>query len=132
MYEARTTMASALALYLRGEIAKRGWEDAELADLAEIGRPTLSKILNNSKQVPTLATLAALSKALGVPLAKLITLCGFPVSKDHSAPVQAEQVAILLETLPEMHGLFDVLMTFRPDDLQAILAYAQGRAEGKA
>lgn len=118
-------MASALALYLRAEIERRGWTDAELADRAGIQRSTLYKLLNTPGQVPKLETLAALAQALEVDLARLVTLCGFPVGQD-VLKSQADQVAMLLETVPELQGFFDILAVLRPEDIRAIRAYAEG------
>jgi transcriptional regulator with XRE-family HTH domain len=120
-------MASALSLYLKAEIERRGWSDADLADRSNLSRPTLSKLLNNPGQIPELDTLSKLAVGLGVDLTKLVTLCGFPASSD---PVSSrgEQMAILLETVPELQGFLDVLARLRPDDIRAIRAYADGMA----
>ena len=121
------TMSSALALWLRAEISRRGWTDSELSDRAGFSsRSTLSRILNKPEQVPKLETLAALAKALDEPLNKLITLCGFHLVGTDDEVDQAKQVALLLETMPELAGLFDTLLTLRPDDIRAIRAYVDG------
>jgi transcriptional regulator with XRE-family HTH domain len=118
-------MASGLAPYLRAELNKRGWPDSQLADTAGIDRSTLTNIFKNPDTTPKLETLDRLAKALQVPLAKLVTLCGFSIEGDDGTNID-EQVSILLDSMPELRGFIAHLAQLRPDDLRVIQAYVDG------
>lgn len=123
-------MASALALYLRAELTRRGWTQAELADKAGIQRTTLGAILKKPNLIPELATLAALAPILGVDLAKLVVLCGFTVGKE-TGTSQAEQISLLLAVIPELSGFFEILVSLRAEDIRAIKMYVDGVTQKK-
>lgn len=117
-------MANSLSAFLRAELNARGWLDSQLADTAGIDRSTLSNIFKNPQSIPKLETLDRLAQALKIPLARLITICGFDVH-DTGANVD-EQVAILLKSVPELKSFFSDLAQLRPDDLRVIRAYVEG------
>jgi transcriptional regulator with XRE-family HTH domain len=114
-------MASALAVYLRAELDRRGWNARQLADRAGMPPSGLSKILNRVTEVPDLETLDKLAVALDVPLVRLVAVCGFRVGDDAKTP--DEQIAILLEVAPEFRDVVDDLTQLQPDDLRAIRGY---------
>lgn len=118
-------MASGLAPYLRAELNKRGWMDSQLADSAGIDRSTLTNIFKNPDTTPKLETLDRLAKALSVPLAKLVTLCGFSIEGDEGTNID-EQVSILLDSMPELRGFIAHLAQLRPEDMRVIQAYVDG------
>lgn len=117
-------MPSALAEYLRDEIERRGWSDAQLATTAKITPGALSKILQGKSKKPKLDTLAKLAIALKAPLARIILLAGYelgesyPVSRD-------EQIGTLLQLVPEYREIVEELNQLTDADLQGLLGYAR-------
>lgn len=118
-------MGSSLAIYLSEEVARRGWNDSDLADRAGITRSNLSKIMDGRTKVPTLATLDRLARALDEPLSRLVAICGFTVGKNTDLTVD-EQISILLETAPGFRLAVDKIAQLHPDDLQALQSYLDG------
>jgi len=119
-------VASGLIAYLESELDRRGWNHARLADESGISPGSISKLFRKRSTRPDLDTLDKLARALDQPLAKLVAAEGYDpgVYDGHS---QAEQVALLLESVPPLAELHDVVVELPPADLQAVLAYAQGR-----
>lgn len=124
-------MASRLANYLRAQIGQRGWDDSQLADAAGIQRSALSYILNTPDVVPKLQTLDAIAHALDEPLSKLITLCGFSLEGEQAATTINEQIAIMLDTVPELRPLVGDLTQLPVEDLRMVRAYIQGVIQSK-
>lgn len=122
------SMPSSLALFLRSEIDRRGWDDSKLARKAGIHKSALHYILTKDTAGPYLKTLDKLARALDVPLARLIRVAGYDPGED-DRPVEIEQTAILMETVPELREVVDSLKTFSAEDLRAIRLYVQGRRD---
>ncbi|ABX04042.1 MAG TPA: XRE family transcriptional regulator [Herpetosiphon sp.] len=117
-------MPNTLAVFLRVQLTARGWRDSQLADSAGIDRSTLSNIFKNPQSVPKLETLDRLSQALNIPLARLITVCGFDI--DLRGELPEEQISILLNSLPELRSVVSDLAQLQAEDLRVIQAYIQG------
>jgi transcriptional regulator with XRE-family HTH domain len=118
-------MTSSLAAYLKAEIDARGWSDAQTAEKAGLTKSSLSYILNTPNMIPELQTLDRLAVALGIPLARLITMAGFSI--DNRPDISAdEQITEILRALPELRGLVDDLQQLRAQDLAIVRAYVDG------
>src|SRR4051812_16893458 len=99
-------MPSALAVFLRNEIQRRGWSDAQLATTANITPGALSKILQGKSRQPKLDTLAKLAVALKAPLARIILLAGYELGEDY-ATSRDEEIKTLLLLVPEYREIVD-------------------------
>jgi len=122
------TVASGLAAYLRAEIDKRGWPDSRLAEKAGISRSTLTKIFQRPESIPRLDTLYGLAQGLGVPLERLIRICGFEPGEDDGM-LDMERQALLVEAIPNLAGIVDDLALMTPGQLQTVVAYIQGQQD---
>lgn len=124
-------VGSGLIVYLESELDRRGWNQARLAEESGMSPGAISKLFNKRSTRPDLDTLDKLARALGQPLAKLVAAEGYDPGLYDGHP-QAEQVALLLESVPPLAALHDVVVELPPDDLQAVLAFAQGRRRQKS
>lgn len=113
-----------LAIYLQAEIKRRGWSAAQLASKAGIDKSALNYIFDNPQSIPRLKTLNGLANALSVPLAHLITLCGFKVDDDTN--LDLEQVALLRGSSSEYDELIDLARELSPERMVAVKAYILG------
>lgn len=114
-----------LSSLIQTEIDRRGWTLRQLADAADLGLGTIGRIVNNQNPTPELPTLAALSKALDLPLRQLIEACGFPVEM-LSADEQQERIRALVSAVPEFRLIIEPLSEMGPEQRLAVLAYIQG------
>lgn len=118
-------MASLLVPYLQSELDHRGWTATDLASKSGITKSNISKLFRNPDRIPQLTTLEKLARGLDVPIAHLITLCGFDVSGGEGAP-DAEQVAMLFETMPELRAVIGSWSQLSEEYRRALVAYAEG------
>ncbi|QNP52061.1 helix-turn-helix domain-containing protein [Hymenobacter qilianensis] len=63
----------AFGLHLRTLREQRGWSQQELADLADISKPTVYRI-ETARYSATLDVLASLAQALNLPLRELVNI----------------------------------------------------------
>lgn len=119
-------VGSGLIMFLQSELERLDWNQQRLAEESTISPGAISKLFTKPSTVPTLTTLKKLSHALKQPLIKLVAVAGFDPGEYAGHP-QAEQVALLLEAVPDLAELHDTVVELPPDDLLAVLGYAQGR-----
>ena len=119
-------MSSGLIIYLEGELDRLGWTQARLAEEADITPGAISKLFRKRSTRPDLETLSKLARAIKQPLTKLVAAEGYDPGAYQGHP-QAEQVALLLETVPALRELHETVVELPPEDLQAVLSYALGR-----
>lgn len=124
-------MGSGLIIYLESALDRRGWNHARLAEESDISPGAISKLFRKRSTRPDLDTLSKLARALDEPLAKLVAAEGYDPGLYDGHP-QAEQVALLLESVPPLAELHETVVELSPEDLQAVLAYAQGRHRRKS
>ena len=122
--DGRTELRSGLAPFLRAEIDKRGITDTTFAERAGISKSTLSHMLGKPGVIPDLATLDRIARALGIALARMIEVCGFPLGGD-DRDARDTQLARMLETVPAIRRLLERLLTLPADDLDAIDRYVR-------
>lgn len=122
-----------LAAFLRREIQRRGWQDSDLADRANLGRSVLSYILNKATEAPKLDTLNQLAIGLSEQpddrsfwLGRLIESCGFQLPQD-----DAQHIVKILTYLPELTGFVQDLEQLSSENLQRIRGYIAGLLEAQ-
>lgn len=118
---------SYLVALLKHEIHSRGMSQNELADRAGIASSTLTHIFQRPERVPDLTTLQRLSRALDIPLRRLIEACGFTV--EQLAPDQDGQIRAIVAALPQLQPYMAQLAQLSPEDLLLVGAYIQGLAD---
>lgn len=118
-------VASGLAAYLRAEIARRGWDDSELARRAGIDKGGLSYILNHPDAEPKLRTLRQLARGLGVPLGQLVKVLGFDLGPE-GTDADIERMAILVDSVPDLQDMVYKMARLLPEERVAALAYVEG------
>lgn len=112
-----------LSIYLRREIERRGLTERRFAEIADIPAPTLNNIINHPEKTPRLETLYLISRALGVSLAKVVELCGFPVGAvDDVAPMLLRSVG----DSEDVQSILHELLQLPAEDRAAIRAYLAG------
>ena len=68
---AKSKLHKQVANAIRGQLVRKGWDQAHLADHAAIGQSHLSRLLNQ-KQSPTLQMLEKIANALDVSVRDLL------------------------------------------------------------
>lgn len=123
-----------LAAFLRREIKRRGWQDSDLADRANLRRSVLSHILNKATDAPKLETLNQLAIGLSETkdeqsfwLGQLIEACGFQLPQDDDA----QHIVKILTYLPELGGFVQDLEQLSSENLQRIRGYIAGLLESQ-
>ncbi len=119
-----TSTHSGLAAFLRSEIDKRGMTDTTFAERAGISKSTLSHMMAKPGVIPALSTLHRIATALGLPLDRLIEVCGYPMGRDERNTGD-KQLARMLATVPALRRLMEQLITLPSDDLAAIERYVR-------
>jgi len=119
-------VASGLSLFIMAELERRGWSQSRLA--ANMGRSegAVSKLIRNPHTKPDLDTLDRLAQAFDMPLIELVRIAGYSPGAFAAYP-QAEQIAMLVEEVPDLRDLHEAVVEMSPEDLQAVLAFALGR-----
>lgn len=113
-----------LSIILDTELQKRGWRRNTLAAESGVSEPTLSRIMNDAASIPELKTMAALSKALDLPLRRLLEACGFAL--DTTTPLDdSQRVQLLLTAVPELHTFLTPLAKLSPADRQSVITFAE-------
>ena len=116
---------SALIHLLHVELEHRGWTEQQLAVRAAISPLVLTAILNGRTPVPSLENLDALAYALELPLAQLITVCGFSLEREALQKTTTQHLHTLLDAAPELRLLFGDLTLLSREDLRMVRAYVQ-------
>jgi len=62
------------AEWIRGEINRRGWTQATLAERSGLSRSTISKMLTSGRRKPGMKFFACISNAFEIPLADVILI----------------------------------------------------------
>lgn len=120
----RTEMAeSALAIYLRRELERRGLTQQDLERDTDIPDSTLSRILNGQVREPKASQLAKIAKALGVPFWRLMEHAGYSSEVPGTPDEETKRIASILSTDPELQRVLDNLMRFDEADRRAALDY---------
>lgn len=114
---------SGLVTLLQNEMDHRGWSLRELAGRADIPPSTISKIMNNPEQVPSLRTLASLGFALELPLSRLISACGYDVDSFGNPEDVQRQIEAIAKAVPELRAMFLDLARSDDDVRRSVLAY---------
>lgn len=113
-----------LSIILDTELHKRGWRRTTLAAESGVSEPTLSRIMNDTAYIPELKTMAALSKALDLPLRRLLEACGFDL--DTTTPLDdSQRVQLLMTAVPELHTFLAPLAQLSPADRQSVITFAE-------
>lgn len=115
---------SELPAFLRAEIDHRGLDASRLARKAGVDKSTLSKLLNNPEIRPEFATLEKLSRALAVPLVRLMVAAGVDPG-DLEISIDELQDAMLFQAVPELQPVAHLMSSFSPEERRALLAYAR-------
>ncbi|MBM7845651.1 helix-turn-helix domain-containing protein [Herpetosiphon giganteus] len=117
-----------LSIILDTELQKRGWRRSMLAAESGVSEPTLSRIMNDVAYIPELKTMAALSKALELPLRRLLEACGFDL--DTTTPLDdSQRVHLLMTAVPELYTFLVPLAQLSPDDRQSVITFAEMLAQ---
>jgi transcriptional regulator with XRE-family HTH domain len=74
--------------WLQAEMDKRGWSQSDLARYADLNRAVINKLLNGKSQ-PQPATLAAISRALKIPIEMTYRAAGLlPTNPDNDEALE--------------------------------------------
>jgi hypothetical protein len=83
---------------------------------------------------PKLEPLYRIAKALDVPMARLLTVAGYPVDPLPDATAQARRIAEITDSLPWVAKVVDDLTRLTPEQRETLIAYlevlAKRRSEG--
>lgn len=113
-----------LSIILDTELQQRGWRRNTLAAESGVSEPTLSRIMNDAAYIPELKTMAALSKALDLPLRRLLEACGFDL--DTTTPLDdSRRVQLLMTAVPELHTFLAPLAQLSLADRQSVITFAE-------
>ena len=117
---------SALGERIKGELRRRGWTQARLAEAhAELVPSTLSRVITGTV-TPDLATLDILSQVLEIPIEELVRLALLDLTGEDRAISfvgdEAARVAALTQSFPWLAPVVEELSRFEPRDQAWILA----------
>ncbi len=74
--------------------------------------------------VPELGTLHSIAKELGMPLRRLIEICGYPYDGDQER-LRENQLAAMVQSVPELRSLVETLLTLPSNALAEIQLYTE-------
>lgn len=124
--EGRTPpMSSALGDYIEQERTARNWTYRELEDRTGVSRNALYEMQIGRTKTPKLETLYRISKGLGVPLNRLLTIAGYPVDPLPDNAALAKHLAELSDALPWIAQIIEDLAKLTPDQKEGVVAYLE-------
>lgn len=119
--------ASALAGYLRKELADRNLSQAQLASMAGIRESTLSNLLNKPNVLPKPETLRKLATALNVPEAQLTALAGYAIDGAPGLADRYLRMARLIQTLSWLESGVEKWLQLPENEQEDILFQIESR-----
>lgn len=85
--------------YLRRVIEERGWTRQKAAHQTGVSQTAITNIINK-KQRPRIDTLAELAEGFGVPLTRLIELCGYDLPPLKASRLTEEEEQVISNLTP--------------------------------
>jgi transcriptional regulator with XRE-family HTH domain len=116
---------SQLADLLKHQMEVRGWSKRKLEEITGIARTSIDNILDNENAVPRLETLDILGRTFGLPLWRMVELCGYDLGLPKTAGERAKRLTAVMEAMPQFQPIVDHLMATDPDKLDGILSYLE-------
>lgn len=111
---------SELANFIRQLLAKKGWNQSQLARATGLQESTVSNMLNHGA-FPKARTLRALAHALGVDPPILTSLIGYPV-EPHTLPEERfMQAARQMEAVPWIAARIEDLLRLSKEEFEEVM-----------
>lgn len=114
-----------LAIFLDKSLKEHNWSYRDFEELANISRSTISAIINGKKA--DLDILVKISKALNVPLWRIMELAGYDLGVGQTADIINQRIVSLIAAVPELGPLLDELAAGDRGDIVAVLAYLESQ-----
>lgn len=116
---------SELAAFVARQMEQRGWGLRAAERETGVSKTALKNILDNADVVPEMDTLVKLANAFGVPLWRIVEMCGFDLGLPTTPTDRAQRLAALVAAMPEYQPIVDQLLTLTPEDLEGVLLYLE-------
>jgi transcriptional regulator with XRE-family HTH domain len=114
-----------LAAYVQNQMKQRGWSLRDAERETGVSRSALDNILKNEDVTPGLDTLTKLASVFGIPLWRIVEMCGFDLGIPREPSNQSQRLTTLINSMPQLQPIVDHLLALQPDDLGGILDYLE-------
>lgn len=121
-------MSTPLGNFLRDELERRGWTQAELSRASGVGTSGLSSIVSGKTRLPEPETIRAIARALDIEGARLTALLGYPVDVGAYADRYIE-INQRLDGAPWLVERLPDLLRLTADQFREAIAYLDFRSQ---
>jgi len=115
--------------YLRGQLAKRGWDQSRLALETGLRASTISNLINKTPKQPEIGTLRKIADALDLDIVEVMEQAGVRMRRSVTDEDRRRRLAVVLDVAPWAAQLVETLAGLPETDQDAAISFVEHLAE---